>query len=387
MEEEILKRIYESVLKFLSPLTSDVTFSTIVHEAIKLVGGEDGAILLENNGELEKVYSSSPEIAAVKTRKRGFTYNAYISRKAFVVEQEQLWGVHPEQKKSIRSVLFIPLSYKNESFGALIVRSKVKGAKFKNKDLEILKLFGSMASLAIRKTQLYDETKEAIRIRDIFISMAAHELRTPLTTISGYSQLLKSKFGDKSSVESRWINQLFYQTFRLNLIVNELVEAIRLRSGKKSFVWRECKVRSVVGKTLKNFRTYYPHRSIKFEDLTKDGEDVIVGDQERLIQALNNILDNAVKFSPDETKINVSIDSKHDDVVISIQDKGKGIPEKDLENIFKGFYSGKDKVEGFGLGLYLVKEIIANHHGYVKVKSKIGKGTVFKVFLPMSRHD
>jgi GAF domain-containing protein len=174
IEDSILERIYSSVLKFLIQLTPDETYATIVNEAIKLVGGEDGAILLLQDGEFKKVYSSSPSIAAVKTRKKGFSYNAFIKKKAFVVDYDELRKAHPEKEfENVHSSLFIPLSYKNKGLGTLIVRSSAHGKAFTTNELNVLQLFGSMATLAITKAEFYNEIQQALNMRDRFISMAA----------------------------------------------------------------------------------------------------------------------------------------------------------------------------------------------------------------------
>lgn len=159
-----IEDIYKSVLRFLEPLTLDETYKRVVGEAVRLVKGASGSFF-----------------------ERG-TQKGYKSRQS----------------------LHIPLSYQNEPIGVLIVSPK-KDNKFSPKDREVLKLFASMASLAIKKAQLDEGTKRL-----------SHELRTPLTTISGYVQLLQSKIKPENGVPKIWIDELSKEVSRLTLLIKEL---------------------------------------------------------------------------------------------------------------------------------------------------------------------
>src|SRR5690349_6715284 len=125
---ENLEKINKAALKFLEPLTSEETYKIIVHEAIKLVDASFGSLTLEENGEFKEVYSTLP--IKVKRRKKGFTYKAFKESKVIIVDIEksqQFSKVHPEFKTlSLRSIILIPLAYKEKSIGVLIVNSKRK---------------------------------------------------------------------------------------------------------------------------------------------------------------------------------------------------------------------------------------------------------------------
>src|SRR5690606_7915517 len=114
------------------------------------------------------------------------------------------------------------------------------------KETDILKLFGSFASLAIKKNELYEETKNALEVRDMFISLASHELRTPLTSINGYIQLLHSRKDKLGHSESKWINELYEESKRLTNLVRELLEVNRIKQGQLQFILRETKFSDIV---------------------------------------------------------------------------------------------------------------------------------------------
>lgn len=381
--QTILEKIYQSSLNFLSPLTPNETYATIVKEAINLVKADYGTILLSKNGELERVYVSNPIFFEIKPRKKGLTYGVYKSRKAAVYTVEQTSKIHPEVNKfKAKSDIMIPLSYKDESIGVLSVIS-TKDKNFSKQDLNSLKLFGTLATLAIKKTQLYDETKKAVEIRDMFISLASHELRTPLTTISGYTQLLQMKTKDKNTLESKWINELSKETIRLTKLVNELLQVNRIKSGELEYFWKECSLKEIIKRALQDIKFTHPDRKVVFKENLGVNDDIVVGDYDKLLQAVINLVDNALKFSPPLKEVVISLGVYSNDLVVEIVDYGEGIHNKDLKSIFDDFYIGANNQKGgIGLGLYLTRNIIDKHHGQILVSSKIHKGTRVKIKIP-----
>jgi signal transduction histidine kinase len=382
-ENVALEKIYKASLKFLVPLTPEETYSIIVEEAVKLVGAEYGSVILDQEGELVRVYSSSPLAYKTKNRKKGFTYRAFSERKVIMAQIEETSKAHPELKEvGIRWTMFIPLSYQSKSIGVLTVNS-AKNEQLNKKELKILELFGSMASLAIRKTQLYSETMKALETRDLFISMAAHELRTPITTIYGYAQLLHNKTMDDRSVESRWIDELHTESYRLTLLVNDLLAINRIKAGQLQYVLKECSLKRIIERGVRNFKFNHPYRVVLINDELGKKSDLVVGDFDRLLQVLINLLDNAAKFSPSDSDITINLKFKSPYLILSVTDKGKGISKKELPRVFEGFYKGRDpSKEGMGLGLFLAKNIIDQHHGSISIHSRINKGTTVNIHLP-----
>lgn len=383
MDVDILEQINRSAVRFLQPLTPEYTYIAIVEEALKLVSGDEGYIALMKRGELEVVYAYPKSLWSIKIRKRGFSYTAYSERKAFVTYPEDFKEVHPELVKAgIRSTIFIPLSYKNKSFGVINIMSKIRSKRFSQKELSILKLFGSTASLAIRKTQLYSETKSALETRDLFLSMAAHEFRTPITIIGGYAQMLKLK-NKKNNAEKRWVEEIYRETQRLTRLVNELLEVNRIRTGQFQYNWQECNLYMLVDEAIESFKIIHPDYKISFKTEIEKRDSVIVGDEDKLLQVLTNLLDNAAKFSSVNQQINISLRKDNEDLIIQVIDSGQGIAKRDLDKVFEGFYRGVSNTkEGMGLGLYISRQIIEGHKGEIHVKSKQNQGTTIEIRLP-----
>lgn len=386
MDESILEKIYGASLKFLEPLTPLEAYKIIVHEAIKLVKADYGSIFLVEQEELKRVYASNNKLFNNTPRKKGWVQRVFKKRKTLLIDVKQIHTIHPGLVKlGVKSILLIPLSYKGESLGVLTVQS-AKKEPFLRKDLETLKLFGSMATMAIRKIQLYAETKKALETRDLFISMASHELRTPLTVINGYVQLLVARLKDRDSVESKWSKELSWETLRLTQLIKELLEVDRIKSGELDYVWKECDLKDILNRAISIFEFSHPEHKIILNYLAQSEGAKVIGDYDKLLQAISNILDNSAKFSPSNRPIYVYLKGKARNVILKIEDRGFGVSKEEAQNIFDSYYIGKNhRIEGMGLGLYLVKNIIKQHHGILSFKSKEGRGTSVAIKLPLAK--
>ncbi len=234
-----------------------------------------------------------------------------------------------------------------------------------------------------RKKEMYSKTKSALDARDFFISMAAHELRTPLTTINGYIQLLYSRTHDKNTTESKWIKNLLWESQRLTLLINELLEVDRIKKGELHYYWDYHHIKMIIERALNNLAFTYPKRNILYTDNLGSENDTFIGDFDKILQAITNLLENAAKFSPSDTKIVLSLSSNKNDLIITIQDFGSGIPEEILPKLFEGYtvHHAHD-TQGMGLGLYLVKNILKLHKGTIEIKTKEKVGTTVIITIP-----
>lgn len=385
----VVDKIHQATLKLLYPMSLEDTCTIIGKEAEKLAKADYCTLLLFQQGQFRRAYSSDPFLGQSKPRKNGINYQVFKKRQPMIMDLQSVKSspVHTiAAKLGIKSMMSVPLSYRNQSWGVLSVHSK-KENFFKEEHLSVLQLFSSLATLALRKTQLYDEAKSALQSRDLFISMAAHELRTPITTINGYAQLLYSKLSGANTSESRWVEELSWETVRLTQLVNELLEVERIKVGQLSYNLKECHLKEIIQRAIKDFRFTFPDHKIILTDQIKEGDDLVVGDFDKLLQVIINLLDNAAKFSSKELEINVILKSRFPDVVVTIKDKGSGIAKKDINGIFDKFYrADTHDREGMGLGLFLVKNIVKQHHGNINIHSKEGRGTKVEIKLPQKKH-
>lgn len=385
MVENVLEQINKSAARFLVPLTMEETFKIIVGEAKKIIGGDYGAIFLEEKGELKRVYADADFLRKFKQRKRGFTYDTFTTIQPKVVDVSAEKNFHTEIKENgIKSIIHIPLAYKDKAIGVLTIHSLSPKTLSKH-DLYTFSLYGSLASMAIRKTQLYSEQKSALETRDLFISLASHELRTPLTSINGYIQLLHSRLAKGDTVEAKWIKELSDESKRLTNLVKELLEVNKIKQGQLQYDLTECDINETIAMTVSRYQFVNRDREIT---ISQEGKEklMIIGDCEKLMQMLTALLSNADKFSPKNKPIDILIAATASQVKIKVQDYGEGVARDDLKKIFDGFYKGKNNdSEGLGVGLLLAKHIIQFHHGTIEMKSKKSKGSVVEIKLPRLR--
>lgn len=385
--ESTLEKIYKSSLKFLIPLNLEETYELIIKESMELVGADHGSLFLKKGRKLERIYASSSDFYQIKNRPRGSMYQAFKENKIKVLNVPYLTKLHPVLRRmKVHSIIAAPLSYKRVSIGVIALQSK-KPNRFKNKAPSILRLFTPLVTLALRKTQLYEEVRKALETRDLFISMAAHELRTPLTAVSGYIQLLHRRLGGKDTTESRWMEQLSHESLRLSSLVNELLEINRIKSGQLKYFLTECHLIEIIERVKNDFGFSYPNRNIVIENRLKNESDAVIGDYTKIIQVISNLVDNAIKFSPNNSPVKIVLSSKKSYLSVSIQDQGIGINKKDLPRLMEGFQQGEGhNKEGMGLGLFLVQDIVTVLQGELKIRSKVNQGTKVEVSFPKFKY-
>lgn len=382
---EYAELIHNAALRLSKPGSLEDVYETIVSDSLNFVGADFGSIFLRKKGVLERVYASDPTLYTARIRDKGYTYKASMLESPSYIQFSKIQKFQPNLSiLGVKSVVYIPLWYKNRSFGIISLDS-LKRKEYSDEEMTILKLYGSIASLAMKKTEFYNETKQALEIRNFFISIAAHELRTPLTSISGYVQLLKKKMPNGESLESRWIEKLAHETNRLTILTKELLESNRIRAGVAEYMLKQHSLNDIIKRTINRLQYHYPDRELQYQNSLPNSEDIVVADYDKLIQVFYNLLENAIKYSPEDEPIGISMDFRKPHLVVKIRDKGVGIEFDRLKQILDGTYNhvddGSEKA-GIGLGLFLVKKIIEKHNGFISIKSAKRKGTTVTVKLP-----
>lgn len=380
-----LEKIHRSALKFLAPLSLQATYAMVTSEAVKLVKGELGSILLAEEGALKRVYATDKDLFKILPKENDFMLKVFATAKPLLVSSKDAAKINPDLSifNGSRDILVVPLINQGKTIGIFTIFSS-REKKFEKEDLVTLTYFSSLATLAIRKTQLYEEVKKSLEMRDLFISMASHELKTPLTTINGYAQLLQQRLKNSGSIEEEWTNELAWETLRLSKLVQELLEINQIKTGHLQYVLGKYSLREIINRALVDFQFVHKGHRVSFQDLLKDKDDRIIGDFDKILQGMINLLDNAAKFSPKKEEILLTLDFQSPYFLITVQDFGPGIPKRNLPKIFQGFYRGRYSY-GMGLGLFITKNVIENHKGTIEVESQIGQGTKITVKLPKAR--
>ncbi|MFH1175468.1 MAG: ATP-binding protein [bacterium] len=238
------------------------------------------------------------------------------------------------------------------------------------------------------------QLKDAIDLKTRFIADASHELRTPLTIMRGNLDLIAQKeFLDDESKE-----MLELVASQVDYMAKMLIDLTMLASGNKEFSgmkMNKFSLTKLVDEVAKVFAVVASNYSIKVS-LKKSGsskEIIIVGDEEKIERMIANLVSNAIKYGKENGWIKISLNREEKFIVIAVEDNGIGISKKDLPNIFERFYridQSRTKINrmneeegGTGLGLSICKWIAEIHGGWIRVESKVGKGSIFRVFLPI----
>jgi two-component system phosphate regulon sensor histidine kinase PhoR len=220
-----------------------------------------------------------------------------------------------------------------------------------------------------------------------FINNMTHEFKTPISTISIIQQVLSEpdihlnpgRISTYATIIGDEIN-------RLNILVEKVLHITSIEKKEFALQLKEIHVHEILHQVIKTLTQVDFNKKITFSQHLHATNDLIRADEVHLTNILYNIIENAIKYSTKEVTINVTTETLKKYLLVSIEDKGKGIPKKDIKKIFTKFYrvsqGNTHDVKGFGLGLYYVKQIIDAHKWKIKVESEEGKGTKFIIILP-----
>ncbi|HEU4521442.1 MAG TPA: ATP-binding protein [Thermoanaerobaculia bacterium] len=294
----------------------------------------------------------------------------------------------------LASLLILPLRTRRETLGALVIAANDPDRAMTDDKLPLAEVLTERAALAVENAKLYTEQVEArrkvedlSRLKDEFLSIASHELRTPVTSIKGYTQLAKTLIRENDlGTSEEYLDIALDQIDRMSRLILELLDVSRIETGRLEIRREPIQWSSFVRDVVHRHHTAVSDR--RFHLNVPDDTKVVEGDRDRLEQVLGNLLENAVKYSPDGSEIFVNVEDRNETVVTSVCDRGIGIPADELAQVFERFHRGRQvsstNYGGLGLGLYITKQIIERHGGTIWVESAEGIGTTFYFSLPVS---
>lgn len=240
-----------------------------------------------------------------------------------------------------------------------------------------------VGKLAVTLNYMAKEISNHQKLKDEFIASISHELRTPLTSIKGWASTLNSGgFTDMGEIREG-LEIIESETDRLSLLVNELLDFSKLASKSTSLGIEALDVGEFLCEIRNQMNPRAHRQGVALELEIEDDMALINADRNRLKQVMINILDNSLKYTQEGGKINISGQCKEDEILISIEDTGIGIPEDDLPKVREKFYKVKTSFSGNGLGLAICDEIISLHNGRIEIGSVFGEGTRVDIFLPL----
>ena len=226
--------------------------------------------------------------------------------------------------------------------------------------------------------------KELEKVKDEFIATASHDLRNPITSINGFSHLMRQA-GPLSDMQTDFLTRIQDAAVHMSQLVDNMLNLAKMDLGQE-FKREKVDISLLLAKVADEFK---PHAQAKGQNLTLEqaaSGSLVRGDELQLLQALRNLVGNAVKYTPENGSITIGLDQKDGSSLIKVRDTGYGIPAASLPFVFNRFYrvrnNGHHEIEGNGLGLAIVKSIIEQHDGQVSVESEPGVGSCFTVSLP-----
>ena len=347
----------------------------------------------------EYKYNLGPRI-----RKGGFIEDLLKTRKATVVPNL------PEDKRSsagefpaatrVRSFIALPLSTGRHVIGVIFVGDFTE-KEFEENHLRLLTVMSDQLAIAIAKSKLYESIQRKMQVyerklqdlekvsqlKSEYVSHVSHELRTPLTSIKAYMETLKHHIDDPAFTERKsFVGIVSNETERLIRIVNDILDVSNIEFGHRSVQLARFDIEEVISAVVSVLQPTLKEKKIKLETIVPEALPNVDADKDLITQVFVNLINNAIKYSPEGTTIRVRVEEKAVDLCISIEDEGIGIPASQVEKIFDKYFRVKSEqsryFDGVGLGLAIVKNIIEQHNGTVSVASEENVGSTFSFTIP-----
>ena len=286
------------------------------------------------------------------------------------------------------AALYIPLRGARETFGVLAVLPDVGNRIFAPEQQQLLEVFASQTAVAIERTlsqRAEEETRvnmQTEQMRSSLLSAMSHDLRTPLASITGAASTLRSQ-NDRLPLETKQelLESISDEADRLSRLVGNLLDMTRFESGGVELRRDLYPLEEIVGTVLQRMEPQLEGRAVTTE--LAENLPMVFVDDVLLGQVLWNLLENAAKYTPPGTPIEVAAFEQEGAVIVEVLDRGPGIPPGEEELIFEKFYRGNSKnVRGAGLGLPICRAIIQAHRGTIQALTRDGGGTTFRISLP-----
>jgi signal transduction histidine kinase len=404
-ELEALGAVAEAVS---SSLDLDHVLATIAMHAVELSGTTGGSIMEYDEAEhrfvVRSTYRTPTEVVEKLQRVRIDLDTTLVGRAATErrpIAIPDLSEVARDAHVQIlfddgwRSMVAVPMLREEKIVGSLVVRRKSTG-DFSEETLDLLEAFANQSALALLNAQLFRALQErsaelevASRHKSEFLASMSHELRTPLNAVLGFSEvLLERMFGDINEKQEDYLRDIHASGKHLLELLNEILDLSKVEAGQMELEFTQVDVAAVLEYAASMLRERAAAHTIdlRVEVGTDVGE--VEVDELRLRQVVLNLVSNAVKFTPDGGTVVVRARDVANELHVSVEDSGVGIPEADRERIFESFQQGgrgASREEGTGLGLTLSRRIVELLGGRMWLESQVGMGSTFGFVLPVRR--
>lgn len=383
-----LPELYEALDQLLASLELNEVIDRTLQAAIKLTGAERAFIQFTDHSlcALPKLAAETEHLMG--TVLEGLGHAVAQNRQDSLIADTQddpRFAAQPLATLfTSRAMLIVPLQARNEFLGTLMVDRPVSRGTFTAADLATLAFFAGWAALAVRSAQ--SPRREAA-----FMSEVAHELAHPLTSIKGYTDLLLKKLiGPLNGKQIEFLETISLNTNQMRDLLNALVDIGRLETRRVRLAAESVNLREYAKQVVGQSRPDILAKHLIIT-LHLDNAPFVRADFQRFVQIMTILLDNAVKYTPAEGEINVSAEVHGSFVKIFVRDTGIGIEPQEQTRVFQKWFRGADPLvrehPGYGLSLYIAKNLIELMGGTIGFESEPGKGSTFWFTLPIAEQD
>lgn len=390
-------------------VTGNLKLRSVLQTTVQTIKGLLGArastitMLSENAAELVVVAAAGadPEAVGKARMKLGEGVSGQVVRAAKLLYIRDAHG-EPDFlffDEVVRSLLVVPLIIRDRAIGTMTVDSAQPNA-FSESDIQLMMIAAAQVSVAIANARLfealeeraaelaaaYEELKESDRLKDELVQNVSHELRTPLTFVKGYVDLLmEGEMGLVTPHQQEALLIVAEKTDEITRLIEDIITLQRIDAGNLQL--EKVSLAEMIKTAVASHTLVADKKGMRIAPQIPDGiADLAFVDKQRINQVLDNIIGNALKFSPDGGIITVTLFEEGDMIGIAVSDQGVGVPEDKRERIFERFYqvdgSARRRFGGTGVGLAIVKRIVDAHQGHIWVESEVREGSTFFITLP-----
>ncbi|MDP2954539.1 MAG: ATP-binding protein, partial [Chloroflexota bacterium] len=290
-----------------------------------------------------------------------------------------------------QSMVGVPLRHNESVLGSLVLVSLTKPNAFSPGEVAVIVAFASHVAAILEKARLLKEAgevralKEAERLKSDFLSNISHELQTPLASLKASLEFLSpTSGGEAGEIQGKLMENAQRNAERLHKLVTDLIDLTRIQNLQLGLNLEPLDLREVVQRAGESFTPLVAQKEQTLDIKVPPRPVVVVGDERRLEQALNNLLMNAHQYTPQSGHITVTLVQENDQAVVSVTDTGQGISAEDKGHLFQRFHRGSAgrAPSGVGLGLAIAKGLVELHRGKIWVESELGKGSTFSFSIP-----
>lgn len=400
-----LARLVEISRELNSATTLQKLLTYIIREAAALIDVEAASILLYDARTRQLFFMAASndlhqEMANTPVPLENSIAGAVLlANKPLIVNdvsQDPRWNRNVDQAIdfSTRDILGVPMrNVKKRPVGVLEAINKLDASPFSPEDVETLSILADIAGVAVEKARLIEELRRANQelnqldqLKSNFIAIASHELRTPLAVILGYVSFLR----DEASPEmGSQLDSVLDAAVHLRTLIQDMVNLRYVDAGEAHRELEKIDLTALIAQmNLQADETAVAKQQTVTLSLP-DNVVSIIADRAMVEMIINNLFNNAIKFTPEHGRISVELFVRNDEAWIRVTDSGIGIPRKDLDRIFKRFYQVESPLrrqyEGMGLGLAIAKELVELNNGRIWAESQQEQGSRFTVALPLAK--